>query len=376
MLRSSHSRRLASFSARAATRPALLPAFLLVTGAIASVSLTSPSAHAQTDQQAVEVSLKGQVPQGKQPTLSLIVNKSLANAVIELRAKETTFKEKTSAVAAGRKVKFELPHRKTGRMAWRGHLGVTFADGSVARMPLAFTTEVRGTLQFQVLSTLDELTKEHKVAVKSDASVGQVDVEVMGMEGNLLANTAKEFHGAKPGERLEVEFQPLTDEEIYRIKVTVHDVDAFFRSTTLYPYSFEVPHEEVQFASGEATITAAEAKKLEAVLPALKKKAEQFRKLSKSTGDVRPMQLYIIGHTDTVGSPASNQKLSHRRAVAIGKWLAERGVSAQIFARGFGEKYLAVATADNTDEVRNRRVQYVVAANPPVGARSDWKRVR
>ncbi len=333
-------------------------------------------AHAQSDQQNVEVQLKAQVPAGKKPRLTLIINKSISTATVELRSKGTTLKENTKAVAAGRKVSFDLPHLKAGRMAWRGQLNVTFSDGANATMPLAFTTEVRGTLQFQVLSTLDDLTKAHKVRVKSDRTIGQVDVEVMGMEGTLLASTALETHGTPPGEVVVVDFMPKTDEEIYRVSVTVHDVDSFFRSTTLYPYSFEVPHEEVEFASGQATVRPAEAKKLMAVLPALKKKAEQFHKLSKSTGDVRPMRLYILGHTDTVGPAGSNAKLSQRRAVAIGKWLAAKGVKAQIFARGFGEKYLAVATADETDEAGNRRAQYIVAANPPVGPQKAWARVR
>ena len=173
-----------------------------------------------------------------------------------------------------------------------------------------------------------------------------------------------------------MEFTPSTSEEIFRVKVTVHDVDSFFRSTTLFPYSFDVPHEEVEFASGDATISPEQEKKLLSVLPALKQKAEQFRRLSKSTGDVRPMQLFILGHTDTMGSATSNDALSQRRAVSIAKWFGDHGVAAQIYAKGFGEKYLAVATADNTDEAKNRRAQYVVAAEPPQGARASWTKVR
>ena len=39
-------------------------------------------------------------------------------------------------------------------------------------------------------------------------------------------------------------------------------------------------------------------------------------------------------------------------------------------AQGFGESRLAVPTADNVDEARNRRAQYILAAQTPV--QTDW----
>ena len=61
--------------------------------------------------------------------------------------------------------------------------------------------------------------------------------------------------------------------------------------------------------------------------------------------------LYIAGHTDTVGSPTHNFKLSQDRARSIASWFRKRGVDPDL-VQGFGETSLAVKTADNIDEVR------------------------
>jgi OOP family OmpA-OmpF porin len=65
----------------------------------------------------------------------------------------------------------------------------------------------------------------------------------------------------------------------------------------------------------------------------------------------------VVGHTDTVGKPAYNQKLSVMRAAAVKAALVKRGIpAAAIAATGVGETGLAVATADNKAEQANRRV--------------------
>ena len=66
----------------------------------------------------------------------------------------------------------------------------------------------------------------------------------------------------------------------------------------------------------------------------------------------------VYGHTDTVGSSASNQRLSEQRAQSVSNYLIGRGVSsARIRWMGFGETQLKVATGDNVNEPMNRRVE-------------------
>lgn len=66
----------------------------------------------------------------------------------------------------------------------------------------------------------------------------------------------------------------------------------------------------------------------------------------------------VYGHTDTVGSAASNQRLSEQRAQAVANYLIGRGVSsARIRWLGFGETQLKVVTGDNVNQPANRRVE-------------------
>ncbi|HAN89529.1 MAG TPA: OmpA family protein [Erythrobacter sp.] len=66
----------------------------------------------------------------------------------------------------------------------------------------------------------------------------------------------------------------------------------------------------------------------------------------------------VYGHTDTVGSADSNQRLSEQRAQAVANYLTSRGVdSSRIRWMGFGETRPKVSTGDNVNEPLNRRVE-------------------
>jgi outer membrane protein OmpA-like peptidoglycan-associated protein len=72
-------------------------------------------------------------------------------------------------------------------------------------------------------------------------------------------------------------------------------------------------------------------------------------------------EVEVIGHTDTVGSEADNDKLSVRRANEVMGWLVKQGFDqSQMSAVGRGERDLLEATADNVDSGRNRRVEVIV----------------
>ena len=104
---------------------------------------------------------------------------------------------------------------------------------------------------------------------------------------------------------------------------------------------------DVTFATGSTTITPSFQATLNEV-------AESLTKYPNSLIDV-------YGHTDTVGSTASNQTLSEERARAVTNYLINRGVASNRMRwQGFGETQLKVATADNVNEPRNRRVEIKV----------------
>jgi outer membrane protein OmpA-like peptidoglycan-associated protein len=85
--------------------------------------------------------------------------------------------------------------------------------------------------------------------------------------------------------------------------------------------------------------------------PTLNKVAEVMQ------SDAR-QSIRVVGHTDNVGSDDTNQKLSERRARAVGDYLSSRGVAAsQITTEGRGER--EPRTSNNTTDGRtqNRRVE-------------------
>jgi outer membrane protein OmpA-like peptidoglycan-associated protein len=135
-----------------------------------------------------------------------------------------------------------------------------------------------------------------------------------------------------------------------------------------------VAHEDVNFRTDSAAIDPDETRKLDASLA-------QIDEIVKRAGRFMKLKLYIAGHTDTVGPPDKNRKLSLARAVAIGGYLRGKGLAIPIVVAGFGEDVPKVKTPDNTDERANRRADYVLgpaAGAPPfkgpyLKARAGWK---
>ena len=69
----------------------------------------------------------------------------------------------------------------------------------------------------------------------------------------------------------------------------------------------------------------------------------------------------VIGHSDSAGDPAANQKLSMARAEAVRRMLEARGVPASgVALSGHGANDPLVPTAPGVAEARNRRVEILV----------------
>jgi len=71
--------------------------------------------------------------------------------------------------------------------------------------------------------------------------------------------------------------------------------------------------------------------------------------------------IILIGHTDTVGSSDYNEALALKRVERVKQDLIARGVDPVAISTDWhGEKYLSIATEDNVDEPKNRRVEIYV----------------
>jgi len=80
-----------------------------------------------------------------------------------------------------------------------------------------------------------------------------------------------------------------------------------------------------------------------------------------AAGRVRAVSIHVIGHTDTSGAPAYNERLSLRRAEAVKRALIAKGTPANLVSiEGVGEQQLLVSTGPNVREPSNRRAQILI----------------
>ena len=81
----------------------------------------------------------------------------------------------------------------------------------------------------------------------------------------------------------------------------------------------------------------------------------------RSIHDRAPVDISVVGHTDTVGKEEYNQSLSMKRARAVASILLRSGVDASILdITSHGKDNPLVPTGDQVPEPRNRRVEITV----------------
>lgn len=214
-------------------------------------------------------------------------------------------------------------------------------------------------LTMQVDRTKIDL-KAHRLVVELSRPASRVEVKVFGEDKSILAEETVRPGEAAASEPIVIRWTQASDAAVARIEIYGYDQEDHWVGVAIIPWNVQIPHEEVHFESDKATILKPEIPKLQDSLTRINEAIERYRELGH-------IQLFIAGHTDTVGSPSYNLELSRRRAQAIAAWFVKNQVGIPVAFEGFGESSPLVETKDEVDEPRNRRVDYILSVEPPSG---------
>jgi outer membrane protein OmpA-like peptidoglycan-associated protein len=218
--------------------------------------------------------------------------------------------------------------------------------------------------------TVDRKTvslEEGRLQAKMDGPICSLVMRITRKDG--LPTVEKTFSYTGPEQ--ELRWTPVPRDQIEKVEIRITAKNNAYQAVWLVPWSVSIDHKEVQFDTNKAIIRDSEVASLNESLAKIKEVLAKVE--GKGLGTIT---LFIAGHTDTVGSDEHNMTLSRNRAQAIADWFMKRGLCIPIAFEGFGETALKKLTADNVAEQANRRVDYILAVEPPTvkkGATPAWK---
>ena len=169
-----------------------------------------------------------------------------------------------------------------------------------------------------------------------DGKVGQIEVTT----GKGAQRVDKAYHSIHTGSREEVPSAPSP--------VDQKDITSLFGQTLAMQ-----PDPQFRFWTGTLYCQYGSVELVESSHKALPGIIRDFKNNS-------PVEIYVIGHADRVGSEARNINLSHRRSVWIKQTFIANGIKSKIILISFyGESKPQVYTEDEIPEPLNRRVELV-----------------
>lgn len=314
----------------------------------------------------IEIIRNGQVNTST-PTLIVKVRQPLSMLDVQFQCggKSNTLQKPVSR--GDIKIDIDVPK---GTHQCKGTLSIEMDDGSSGSMPLNFQVTMHPALQMTIPTESVQLDNS-TLKVKMDRPAETYTISLFDSDNSPVGQGFERVDPAFNLGLTEVSWEALSD-DIAVIQVEGKDIYGFTTETKLFPWSYDIPHEDVIFASNQSVIPTDEVYKLTDVQAEVQKVVEKYSQFA-------VVNLYVAGYTDTVGDASHNQSLSRDRAKSIAHWFQSNGFTGNIYYQGFGESVLAVPTGDGVDEAQNRRVLYVVAATQPASStpfpKGNWTKL-
>lgn len=344
------------------------PLLLLVASAVVMLVMASPAIAEPGD---LGLRLDAVVSGKQKPAVVLTPQASVKKLTVTLTregAKPQTLRAGRVAAGKTKRLTFKTP---VGVFDYTASFKVTWADGQKSAFDTTFQITRVGKLELSI-GPGDVDMEARRLVFRMTNPAARAELVLLGERGRRIGHEEVEYDGEAPGNELELTWSaPAGGADIVRMDLKVIDIAGFWTGMQITPFTIEIPHDELEFASGRAEIRATEAPKLKTTLNLI---AEALT----THGTLLALKLYVAGYTDTVGNRAYNQGLSNRRAQSIARWYRAHGITIPIYYCGFGEDFLAKQTPDETDEPANRRALYILSSQPPTGQAfpaASWKRL-
>lgn len=339
---------------------------IMRTAAVA-VALAAAPASAQ---QAVDLSLKTVVSAGQHPSIQVNVLSDVKSVELSLTGSGgASVHRRWGALRAGASETVGWPQAPGKVQQFRGTLRVRSAEGDAEESPLEFESVILSPLEIQIDRGKVDLERRRLEIVLSRPA-GKCDIVIKGEHGETLHDDTVGFHEEPSGTPVEVTWPKLSANPA-RIDLRAYDKFDSYAGVALIPWNVLIPHEEVNFELDSDVIRPSEYPKLDASQASIVDQINKYQAIAKELGTIK---LFIAGHTDTLASNSYNKDLSTRRARSIARHFKQKGLPIPILSYGFGEERPLVLTGDSVAEPRNRRVDYMIAVDPPLGV--GWEKIK
>jgi len=251
-----------------------------------------------------------------------------------------------------------------GQSRWNARLDGVFANGTQFSN-FEFDIVTLPKLEMSIIKEGLDL-ESGQLQIQANQNLSKAEIQWFDEDGLQTHHAVHDLKGQSG--RIRIPLGQNAQAKIQRIELKIFDTVQRWRSFRLVSWYVEIPHEDVIFATNSAKLTPKEAMKIDAVTARIRQEVQKFRHaLGSTSAQFDRLKLFIVGCTDTVGSAKENLRLSRSRARTIANYFKQKNIGAAIFYEGFGESLLAVPTADNVPDEKNRRALYILTNTQPSG---------